>query len=83
METQWTIEFTDQFEAWRDSLTVEEQVAVDRSVRLLERFGIALPYPYSSAVTTSLHAQMRELRIQQGVHTVCSVPSIRGGWRCC
>jgi hypothetical protein len=64
MESQWEVEFTDEFEAWWNSLTVEEQVSVDRSVRLLERFGVALPYPHSSAVKSSVHAQMRELRIQ-------------------
>ena len=33
-------------------------------VGLLEELGPQLPFPYSSAVTTSRHSHMRELRIQ-------------------
>jgi hypothetical protein len=56
--------FTDEFESWWDGLTVEEQDSIDRVVGLLEDFGVALGFPYSSGVQSSTHSQMRELRIQ-------------------
>jgi hypothetical protein len=60
----WPIEYTDQFEAWWNALNENEQVSVDASVRLLEEYGPALPYPHSSAVRSSRHGVMRELRVQ-------------------
>jgi hypothetical protein len=61
---EWNIEFTDEFGAWWDSLTADEQEDVAASVKLLEQRGPVLPYPYSSGITRSRHRRMRELRIQ-------------------
>lgn len=60
----WDVEYTPSFETWWHSLDEEEQISVDAVVRLLERFGPALPFPHSSRATTSRHSRMRELRIQ-------------------
>jgi len=60
----WDVEFTDEFEEWWDSLTAEEQVSVDASVRLLEAVGPRLPFPHSSGINGSRHSHMRELRVQ-------------------
>ncbi len=60
----WEVEYTDEFGRWWDALNEEEQVSVDASVRLLERFGPMLPYPHSSAVRGVRHRHLRELRIQ-------------------
>jgi hypothetical protein len=61
---EWSVEFTDAFGEWWERLTAEEQEDVNASVVLLERFGPLLRYPHSSAVTSSKHPHMRELRIQ-------------------
>jgi hypothetical protein len=60
----WEVEFTDEFEAWWDSLTEQEQDSVDLVVGLLEERGPVLDHPYSSKVYGSKHGQMRELRVQ-------------------
>ena len=60
----WDVEFTDEFGVWWDTLTEGAQDDIDRVVGLLEERGPQLGYPYSSGVTTSRHAHMRELRVQ-------------------
>ena|SRR5258705_13959899 len=62
----WEVEYTDEFESWWTTLDEDEQVSVDASVRLVERYGPTLPYPHSSAIHASRHGHMRELRIQHG-----------------
>jgi len=60
----WEVEFTDEFGAWWDDLTADEQDSVDFGVGLLIERGPTLGYPYSSKVMGTRFAQMRELRIQ-------------------
>lgn len=60
----WEVEFTDEFGAWWDSLTGEEQESVDFGVGLLIDRGPTLPFPYSSQVKGSKFGEMRELRVQ-------------------
>ena len=60
----WEVEFTDEFEGWWNTLTEEEQISVDATVRLLEERGPQLPFPYSSGINGSKHSHMRELRTQ-------------------
>jgi len=60
----WEVEFTDEFEAWWSTLSEDEQVSVDASVRLLEARGPQLPFPHSSGINGSRHGHMRELRTQ-------------------
>jgi hypothetical protein len=64
----WDIEYTDEFGAWWNSLSEEEQDRVAVSVGLLNEHGPNLPSPHSSGITTSKHSHMRELRIQHGGH---------------
>ena len=49
----WEVEFTDEFGAWWEELTQEEQDAIDRTVGLLEERGPTLSYPHSSDVKGS------------------------------
>ena len=56
--------FTDEFEAWWDGLSAEEQSSVNATVVLLAEDGVALGYPHSSKISGSRHSHMRELRIQ-------------------
>ena len=60
----WTVEYTDEFEAWWSSLTEGEQEDVGSVVRLLEDQGPSLRFPFSSGIKESRHSHMRELRIQ-------------------
>lgn len=60
----WEVEYTDEFEAWWDTLTVEEQKSVTAFVDLLEERGVHLGYPHCSGVNGSKHDHMRELRVQ-------------------
>ena len=61
---EWEVEFTDEFGAWWDSLSAEEQESARTSVNLLREFGPTLPFPHSSGISGSRHSHMRELRIQ-------------------
>lgn len=60
----WDVEFTDMFGGWWDGLAEDEQVSIDASVQLLERFGPNLKFPHSSSIAGSQYSHMRELRIQ-------------------
>ncbi len=40
----WEVEFTDEFEAWWNSLNEMEQVKVDVAVRLQSEYGPDLPF---------------------------------------
>jgi len=35
----WVVEYTDEFERWWDTLNVNQQVAIDATVHLLEILG--------------------------------------------
>lgn len=60
----WEVEYTDEFEAWWEALSEEEQESIDASVGLLEERGPSLPFPHSSGIIRSKHGHMRELRTQ-------------------
>ena len=60
----WSVEATDEFEAWWDALDDAAKGSVDAYVRLLEDQGPQLPFPYSSGIEGSRHGRMRELRVQ-------------------
>lgn len=62
----WEVEYSDEFGAWWAALSEEEQESVAAYVELLEMHGPQLPFPYSSALRTSRHKHMRELRVQHG-----------------
>jgi hypothetical protein len=57
------VAYTDEFEAWWDSLDEADQDAVQFSVSLLRQFGVTLGHPHSSAIKGSKHP-LRELRCQ-------------------
>jgi len=63
-DVEWSVEYTDEFETWWESLTEAEQEDVAATVILLQRLGPALPRPHADTVRSSRHANMKELRIQ-------------------
>jgi len=79
------VEYTDEFEEWWNALNESEQAAVDAYVKMLEEFGIASGYPYSSDIKGSKYPQMRELRPQHKgkPYRVYYMHSIREEWLYC
>ncbi len=59
----WDVEFTDQFEAWWNTLGAWDQQAIDAVVRVLEERGPGLGRPLVDTVEGSRHANMKELRV--------------------
>lgn len=57
------VEYTDEFGLWWETLSLDEQIAITASVKLLEQFGTNLKYPHSSQILGSRH-RLRELRTQ-------------------
>lgn len=60
----YEVEFTDEFGAWWDGLTIAEQISIEAVVELLAEHGPRLGAPHTSAIHGSRHSHMRELRIQ-------------------
>ena len=56
---------TDEFRDWYRDLDDGDARAVARSIDRLEMLGVALPFPFSSAIAGSRYA-LRELRAQSG-----------------
>lgn len=65
MDGKWTVEYTDEFEAWWLELSEGVQDDIDRVVMLLEAHGPTLGWPYSSDIKGARFA-IRELRVQSG-----------------
>ena len=60
----WSVEFTDEFGLWWESLGKDQQDAVDRAVGLLRECGPSLGRPQADTLKRSRHANMKELRTQ-------------------
>jgi hypothetical protein len=60
----WDVENTDEFGGWFVDLSEADQDAIRFTVGLLIAQGPNLRFPYSSGISNSRHAHMRELRIQ-------------------
>jgi hypothetical protein len=59
----WEVEYTDQFEAWWDELTAEQQAPLIATINLLARQGPGLGRPAVDTVAGSRHPNMKELRV--------------------
>ncbi|HVX86612.1 MAG TPA: type II toxin-antitoxin system RelE/ParE family toxin [Phycisphaerae bacterium] len=64
----WEVEYTEEFEAWWETLSSREQEAISRGVGQLESHGPELGRPLVDTVRQSRHAHMKELRTQAGGH---------------
>ncbi len=62
----WEVEYTNEFGAWWDGLSQTEQTRVTRAVEVLKQGGPALGRPWVDVITTSRHANMKELRPRGG-----------------
>jgi hypothetical protein len=70
---EWEVEITDEWEAWFSELDEDKQDSVASVIGLLVQLGPELPFPYSSRITSSRHAHMRELRVQHGGRPIRSL----------
>ena len=61
-----SMENTNEFGDWWETLSESEQDDVAALVGLLEEHGPGLAYPQSSGIKGSRHDHMRELRVQSG-----------------
>jgi hypothetical protein len=60
--SKWEVEYTDQFEAWWEQLTEEQQEAIAARVTLLEQHGPLLRRPYVREIKGSaFDPHMKEL----------------------
>lgn len=62
----WEVEVTDEFEAWWDGLTVDQQESLTDRVGLLAERGPDLGRPVVDRIGSSRHHNMKELRASQG-----------------
>jgi hypothetical protein len=62
----WEVEVTDEWADWYDGLAEPFQDELAAVIGLLEIHGPQLGFPYTSGVTSSKHAHMREMRVQAG-----------------
>ena len=60
----WEIEFTDEFGAWWNLLSEQEQESIAASVELLRQLGPHLGRPHVDVIQGSRHSNMKELRTQ-------------------
>lgn len=61
-----TVEYTDEFGAWWNTLSDSEREDAVAYVTLLEERDVPLGHQYSSGINGSRHGHMRELRVQSG-----------------
>lgn len=62
----WEVEYTDEFEAWFDELTAEQQLSIDDCVAVLQRDGPQLGEPLVKLIVSSRYANLKELRCSKG-----------------
>lgn len=67
----WEVEYTDEFGAWWDGLSEDEQEAVSDRVKLLIQRGPALRRPTVGAIKASRHTpRMKELVVESGAASI-------------
>jgi len=62
----WEIEVTDEFQEWWDTLSIEQQEAVNDRVTLLGERGPDLGRPVVERIHRSRHHNMKEIRASKG-----------------
>lgn len=60
----WDIETTDTFDEWFDALNDADRINVIAAMLLLKEKGPQLSRPYADTVKSSIHSNMKELRVQ-------------------
>jgi len=65
-DVRWEVEYTDEFEEWWTTLTMNDQAAIDRAVQELAERAPALGRPWVDTITGSRHPNVKELRPRGG-----------------
>ena len=68
--SMWEVEYTEEFRAWYEPLTEDDQDAVIARVELLQHAGPALGRPSVDNVHQSRHPNMKELRAERGLRVL-------------
>ena len=63
----WEVEYTDQFDAWYQTLSAEDHDAIIGRVVLLEEQGPGLGRPAVDSIHQSRHSNMKELRAERSL----------------
>ena len=66
----WEVEYTDEFGAWYEALTEEDQDALISRVALLEQHGPGLGRPSVDNIHRSRHPNMKELRAERSLRVL-------------
>lgn len=66
----WEVEYTEDFRAWYEPLTEDDQDAVIARVELLQEAGPALGRPSVDNIHQSRHPNMKELRAEGGLRVL-------------
>lgn len=66
----WAVDYTEEYEAWFDSLDEECKTSVASRVYLLEQFGPQLSRPYADTLKGSKYANLKELRASTSEHVL-------------
>ncbi len=61
----WEVLFTDEFEAWWEVLTEDQQEALTERVLMLSEVGPSLGRPVVDSIENSKHHNMKELRVSK------------------
>ncbi len=64
----WTIQFTIEYEAWFDSLSKKDQIAIATDLKVLAQIGPTLGRPHVDQVKGSRYPNMKELRTKVSGH---------------
>ncbi|MCA9878598.1 MAG: type II toxin-antitoxin system RelE/ParE family toxin [Thermomicrobiales bacterium] len=62
----WEVEYTDQFGEWFEGLAIVGKRRVAAAIHFLEEQGPGLGRPYADTISSSRHANMKELRPRGG-----------------
>ena len=66
----WEVEYTDEFGAWYEALTEEDQDAIISRVALLEQHGPGLGRPSVDNIHQSRHPTMKELCAERSLRVL-------------
>ena len=72
MSIMWEVEFTDEFGRWWETLTADQQEAIDDRVMLLAENGPGLRRPVVGEIKSSRHTNMKELEPRREVRSESS-----------
>lgn len=68
MHTKWNVEYTDEFEAWWNTLPHDVHESIAHDIEVLAEIGPGLGRPLVDTLKESKHSNMKELRTEHDGH---------------